>query len=122
MAPVREVHIVDAQADHEEDHGHFDGHDGGIESRALFDPDNQDRGDDQRDQKGRKVKPISTPKTVGALSKAWAFWSNSGGCALTIASTLSRKACVPGCSAASEACAICRATIFEAVLSPVQWS
>src|ERR1700694_5882458 len=39
-----------------------------------------------------------------------------------MASTLSKKAWVPGCKAASEACAIWRATIFVAVLNPVQWS
>src|SRR5580765_1536279 len=69
-----------------------------------------------------RLNPISIPKIRGALTKSWGRCTSSGDCAPINALTLSRKACVPGTSEESEACAICRATIFSAVSRAVQWS
>ena len=73
-------------------------------------------------QNAGRLKPISTPKTLGAPSIACARCASSGDPADIMEVTLFKKACVPGTSDGSEICAICRATIFSAVRSAVQWS
>ena len=55
---------MQTQHNDEQDDRDLDDHDGGVEARALLDPDHQDRGDHQCDQKAGRLKPISTPKRV----------------------------------------------------------
>ena len=69
-----------------------------------------------------KLKPNSHPKIRGAFNNSCARWASSGGCAATIAATLSMNTCVPGTREASEVCAICRAIVIWAERNAVQWS
>src|ERR1022692_3784590 len=69
-----------------------------------------------------RLKPISTPKIVGAFSNSLACCTSTGDCAPITSVTLFRNDCVPGTRLGSAATAICRATIFSAVFNAVQWS
>src|ERR1039458_8686743 len=69
-----------------------------------------------------RLNPTSTPKTVGAFSNSLACCTSTADCAPMISVTFRRNACVPGTRLRSAATAICRATIFSAVFSAVQWS
>ena len=73
-------------------------------------------------RKAGRLKPISTPKIFGALTRSCARCTSSGERAERMALTLSRKACVPGARLGSATLAMSRATIFWAVAKPVQWS
>jgi hypothetical protein len=55
VAPVGGADITHAEKDDEEHDRDFDDDDGGVEGGALLDADYQDGGDDQRDQKRRKI-------------------------------------------------------------------
>ena len=63
-APVGDVDVTDAQPDDEQHYGHLDHHDRGVEARALFNPNHQDRGDHQSDDERRKVKADLHPKNL----------------------------------------------------------
>ena len=69
-----------------------------------------------------RLKPNSNPKMVGAFTSSLARCRSTADWAPMMPVTLARNACVPGTRLGSAACAICRATIFSAVLSAVQWS
>ena len=90
--------------------------------RALSNPDDQDGGDQQSDAERREVEADFDAEHRGRVQQLVARCASSGDFAAAIAPTLSRNADVPGTRLGSEACAICRATMFSAVRNPVQWS
>src|ERR1022692_500737 len=69
-----------------------------------------------------RLNPTSTPKMVGAFNNSLARSASTADCAPMISVSFRRNACVPGTRLGSAATAICRATIFSAVFSAVQWS
>ncbi len=62
--PVGGIDVACAQSDHEQYDRHLDGHDGRVETRALFDADDQNRRDHQRDDEGRQIKSNFRPKQM----------------------------------------------------------
>src|SRR5262249_47179556 len=62
--PVAAIDVASAKSDHKEHHRYFNRNDGGVESRTLFDSDDENRGDHQGNDKGGKVEPDLHPKQM----------------------------------------------------------
>ena len=119
-APVAGGHIAETQPDDKQHDRHLDDNDGGVKARAFLDADSQYCSDDQGDDESRHIPAdfhAEHPGRIEQVVRALQQLRRLGGDDVSYAV---QEGLGTGDESRSEACAICRATMFSAARSPVQ--